>query len=128
MLLFVGTVFIWLRLLQTAFATDLDDYVWKTDENFGYVYMGEEYDMHGRDIHGTHTWTGYVLNMTSQKWLTDEDFSESSQSKSLWWHYLVVIVPDEIKFKSNGTLYITGGSCVLCLLICFFIDCCDIYR
>ena len=55
-------------------------------------------------------WTGYVLNMTSLKWLTDADFSPSSPGGSLWWHYLVVIVPDEIKHANNGTLWITGGS------------------
>jgi PhoPQ-activated pathogenicity-related protein len=48
--------------------------------------------------------------MTSQRWLTDADFSATSQAKSIWWHFLVVIVPDAINFKNNGTLYITGGS------------------
>ena len=48
--------------------------------------------------------------MTSQKWLTDADFSEGSQSGSIWWHYLVVIVPDELKYTRNATMYITGGS------------------
>lgn len=48
--------------------------------------------------------------MTSQKWLTDADFSESSQAGSLWWHWLVVIVPDEIKHTRNASMWITGGS------------------
>lgn len=48
--------------------------------------------------------------MTSQRWLTDADFAESSNGKSLWWHYLVVIVPDEIRFTQNASLWITGGS------------------
>ncbi len=48
--------------------------------------------------------------MTSQRWLTDADFSESSQSKSIWWHYLVVIVPDEVKWNRNASLWITGGN------------------
>jgi PhoPQ-activated pathogenicity-related protein len=50
------------------------------------------------------------LNLTSQRYLTDADYSESSQAKSIWWHYLVVIVPDELKFKQNASLWITGGS------------------
>lgn len=54
--------------------------------------------------------TVYTLNMTSQRWLTDADFSADSQAKSLWWHYLSVIVPDNLKFKNNGSLWITGGS------------------
>jgi hypothetical protein len=52
----------------------------------------------------------YVLNMTSQRWLTDSEFSEGSQSGSIWWHYLVVIVPENVKYTRNGTLWITGYS------------------
>ncbi len=48
--------------------------------------------------------------MTSQRWLTDADFTADSQAKSLWWHYLVVIVPDNLQYKSNASLWITGGS------------------
>lgn len=48
--------------------------------------------------------------MTSQRWLTDADFSSNSESHSIWWHYVVVIVPDEIKFKQNASLWITGGG------------------
>lgn len=96
--------------LQTVLSTDLDDYVWLEDSSYGYNYMGSEHDLHGRNLHGDHTWTGYVLNMTSQTWMTDDDFAETSSAKSLWWHYLVVIVPDEIKFKRNATMWITGGN------------------
>ena len=48
--------------------------------------------------------------MTSQRWLTDADFSAGSESGSIWWHYLVVIVPDEIKYTRNASIWITGGS------------------
>lgn len=48
--------------------------------------------------------------MTSQRWLTDADFSEGSQSGSIWWHYLVVIVPDNLQYTRNATIWITGGS------------------
>jgi PhoPQ-activated pathogenicity-related protein len=53
---------------------------------------------------------GHILNMTSQRWLTDADFSESSDAKSIWWHWLVVIVPDELKFTRNASMWITGGG------------------
>ena len=46
--------------------------------------------------------------MTSQRWLTDAEFSPDSQSGSIWWHYLVVIVPDNLKYTRNGTIWITG--------------------
>lgn len=46
--------------------------------------------------------------MTSQRWLTDADFSANSQSGSIWWHYLVVIVPENIQYTRNATIWITG--------------------
>jgi PhoPQ-activated pathogenicity-related protein len=55
-------------------------------------------------------YTGYTLNVTSQKWLTDEDFSPDSKTKSIWFHYLLVIVPDQIDWNQNATLYITGAN------------------
>ena len=33
-------------------------------------------------------WTGFILNMTSQTWLTKDD-----SDRSVWWHILVVIIP-----------------------------------
>ena len=61
-------------------------------------------DMQGKTITGP-GFTGYILNMTSQQWLTSKDVS-----RSIWWHYLVVVVPDEIIHKTLSGLYITGGS------------------
>lgn len=88
----------------------MDDYVWAKDENYGWVDMGEDWVLHGHAwlYERDHTWTGYVLNMTSQKWLNDEDYSPNSEGKSIWWHMMVVIVPNEINWKNNGTLWITG--------------------
>eukprot|EP01031_Cornospumella_fuschlensis_P043603 gene43603-53318_t len=89
-------------------AMPLDDYVWRYDENYKWVDMG--HDMSFKGVVGNRTFTAYTLNMTSQRWLTDADYAPSSSAKSIWWHYLVVIVPDHIEFKNNGTLWITGGS------------------
>jgi PhoPQ-activated pathogenicity-related protein len=91
-------------------ARAMDDYVWAKDEHYGWVDMGEEWVLRGHAwlYEREHTWTGYVLNMTSQKWLNDEDYSPNSEGKSIWWHMMVVIVPNEIKWKNNGTLWITG--------------------
>ncbi len=79
----------------------------RTDDNYGWVEMPEH------RLSGSFkdkSWVGYTLNMTSQRWLTDADFSANSDCKSLWWHYLVVIVPSEVKYLQNGTLWITGNS------------------
>lgn len=94
--------------LPTLCATALDDYVWTPDSNYGWVDMGPDYVVEGNI--GQRKYTGYLLNMTSQRWLTDEDFSPDSEAKSIWWHYLMVIIPEEVKYKTNGSLYITGFS------------------
>lgn len=91
-------------------ATDLDDYVWKPDNAYGWTFMGEDTNIHGKSLTGGRSWTGYVLNYTSQRWLTDDEFTEDSEVKSLWWHYLVIVVPDDIHWTANASLYITGGT------------------
>ena len=79
-------------------------YIIYLDEHYGWVDMGPDHVLHGQNIFKNQTWTGYTLNMTSQQWLTDADFSPDSDTKSIRWHYLVVIVPDNVNWKRNGTL------------------------
>lgn len=88
--------------------TAMDDYVWREDPHYGWVDLGPEYELAGRSIDGKHSWKSHTLNLTSQKWLEDSDYSPDSEGKSIWYHMLVVIVPDTINWKSNGTLWITG--------------------
>jgi PhoPQ-activated pathogenicity-related protein len=85
--------------------TPLDDYVWTPDEHYQWVDSGKT--IHGRNIDGSITYTGYLLNLTSQQWLTPEDCD-----RSIWWHQLVVIVPSNLnpEYSKNATLWITGGS------------------
>jgi hypothetical protein len=88
--------------------TPLDEYVWAPDSHYGWVEL-PDHELHGKGFFRREQgWTGYTLNMTSQQWLTPEDFSNTSSSNSIWYHILVVIVPDEIKYKSNGSLYVFG--------------------
>ncbi len=89
-----------------AQAMPLDDYVWRKDDAYGWVEMGEQYNIGGEG----YGFTGYLLNMTSQRWLTDADFAPNSDVKSLWWHYMMVIVPDEVQHLKNASMWITGGS------------------
>lgn len=79
------------------FTTPLDEYVALPDPSYTY------YDT-GNTIKGP-GFTGYILNMTSQTWLTYNDVS-----RSVWWHYLVVIVPDKVQFTDTATIWVTGGS------------------
>ena len=61
--------------------TELDDYVWRPDDNYTWHVMEE------LTIEDDYT-TTYVLNMTSQQWLDD-----SWMDRPIWWHYTIVIVP-----------------------------------
>lgn len=97
-----------ISMMAIALSMPLDDYVWRHDDAYGWVEM-PEHRISGK-VPGGLSWVGYTLNMTSQRWLTDADFSESSNSKSLWWHYLIVIVPSNVQWTRNATLWITGGS------------------
>ena len=55
--------------------------------------------------------TAYVLNMTSQTWLSDDIFKTYSPVKSTWWHQLTVVVPTKLDPKlTTGWLWITGGG------------------
>jgi len=109
-------IFLVLAIFAVALATDppnsgktaLDEYVWRPDSNYGWEEIAD-HSWTGHDEH-KRGYTAYTLNMTSQAWLTPADFSNTSVSGSIWWHIMVVIVPDEIKYKNNGSLYITGGS------------------
>ncbi|MEM6380666.1 MAG: PhoPQ-activated pathogenicity-related family protein, partial [Bacteroidota bacterium] len=48
--------------------------------------------------------TTYILYMESQKWLTEKEVKDP-----VWWHWLTVVVPDEVK-SDIGLLVIGGGS------------------
>jgi PhoPQ-activated pathogenicity-related protein len=60
-------------------------------------------------VRGGQAWTGYILNMTSQTWLTPED-----SSRPVWWHMMAVIIPDALEVDSANAdwsfLWITGGN------------------
>ena len=88
--------------------TALDEYVWAADNHYGWTEL-EDHEIHGKGLlHFNKGWKGYTLNVTSQQWLTPEDFANTSSSGSIWYHILVVIVPDEVKYKNNASMYITG--------------------
>ncbi|KAL5496935.1 hypothetical protein EMCRGX_G013313 [Ephydatia muelleri] len=84
-------------VLGVAFGTPLDDYVNKYDPTYRYeetniTFRGDGY-------------TSYYINMTSQTWL-----SASEVTRSVWWHYLVITIPDKVQYTDTGFIYITGGS------------------
>jgi len=76
----------------------LKEYVDKEDPAFQWTDLGQRLEDGGG-------WKGYVVNMTSQQWLTPE-----LVSRSVWWHQLVIIVPDEIQETETAGLWIAGGT------------------
>jgi len=50
--------------------TPLDDYVWKPDANYEWTDLQKP--ITGKSPSGV-SWTGHILNVTSQQWLTPED-------------------------------------------------------
>lgn len=75
--------------------TALDRYVHAPDPHFHYELA--------RTITAP-GYTGYVLDMTSQQYLT-----EAEVNHPVWKHWLVIIKPDVVK-TSTGLLYINGGG------------------
>jgi len=90
--------------------TALDEYVWAPDANYGWKEMEGHQMQGGGYVRKADGWTAYTLNLTSQQWLTPQTFSNTSSAGSIWWHILVVIIPDEVKYLQNATLYITGSG------------------
>ncbi|XP_072181379.1 autocrine proliferation repressor protein A-like [Diadema setosum] len=84
-------------MAAVATATPLDDYVNAPDDHYSFTLLNkyvipEEY-------------TAYVINMTSQKWLTYND-----SDSAIWWHYLTITIPHRLISTEHAFLFITGGS------------------
>ena len=62
----------------------LYNYVHKPDDTYKYEDTGKR--IMAKD------YTGYLVNMTSQTWLTSKD-----SDRPVWWHILVIIVPKKIQ-------------------------------
>ncbi|XP_064605796.1 autocrine proliferation repressor protein A-like [Liolophura sinensis] len=87
---------VWLSSVSWSLSTPLDDYVNKPDPHYSYklidTFRGPDYTL-------------YTLNMTSQKWKSDDVVTHP-----IWWHYLSVTIPDEVELKNTAFLFIDGGS------------------
>ena len=73
----------------------LETYINKEDPAFSYEKIAE-FPQEGYTVH--------ILKMTSQRWLTEEEVEDP-----LWWHWMTLVVPDEVK-SNKGMLFIGGGS------------------
>jgi len=87
------------------YATPLDDYVNAPDPNFAWFDTGLVVQGSG--------WTGHIINMTSQAWLTAADWSFAYGAPGpLWWHWMLIVIPDKLNssYLDHGFLWITGGG------------------
>ncbi|MEO8026078.1 MAG: PhoPQ-activated pathogenicity-related family protein [Bryobacteraceae bacterium] len=104
---FVATVAATLALSFTLTAADasraagkyketaLDKYVWTPDPSYKWELV--------KTIPGQ-GYTGYILDLTSQTWVTPV-----KANSAVWRHWLIIVKPDKVT-SSTGHLYITGGS------------------
>ena len=88
-------------------ATALDDYVAKEDSTYKWHDTGKRLHSAVPTAKGLIRYTGYVLNMTSQTWLT-----EAESSNPVWTHHLVICVPENYaKERADwAALWITWGK------------------
>ena len=85
----------------------LDAYVKRHDPAYSWRDTGLR--VNGTGLESKVRWTGYILNMTSQTWLTNAD-----SDRSIWWHLMVVVVPENFNPYDNttnkfGSVYMTGN-------------------
>ncbi|MDI6450020.1 PhoPQ-activated pathogenicity-related family protein [Anaerobaca lacustris] len=84
-----------LFVVSLAVGSPLDDYVARPDPSYRYSLVRTIDHPQGKI---------YILDMTSQQWR-----SEQEVNRTLWQHWLTVVVPNDIAFDT-ALLWITGGS------------------
>ena len=89
------TVLLTLLLTAAAVATPLDDYIAKPDASYTYSVVQTIDHPLGKV---------YILDMKSQTWR-----SEKEVNRTLWQHWLTIIVPNNVAFDT-ALLWINGGS------------------
>jgi PhoPQ-activated pathogenicity-related protein len=73
----------------------LKEYVMDGDEPFSYEIV---------DTIKGDTWTEFIVKMMSGTWLTEKEVDET-----VWWHWVNIIVPDQIR-EPEAMIIIGGGS------------------
>ena len=75
--------------------TALDEYIAAPDPSYAYQLV--------RTVKEDGL-TTYVIEMTSQTWLTTKEVD-----RPVWTHWVILVKPDEVK-STKGLLYISGGG------------------
>jgi len=83
------------RLKRQTSRGPLYDYVHSDDGMFSYTELSSV---------TTNGVTTYVLNMTSQQW-----YDETLSNRPVWWHYVVIHIPDNILHPDSAFLFVADG-------------------
>jgi PhoPQ-activated pathogenicity-related protein len=81
----------------------VEKYIKLPDASYSWYNTG--YTINGVDEATSATWIGYILNMTSQTWIT-----EANPDFPVWWHSLVVIVPSNLEFADFAAVCLEFGD------------------
>ncbi|CAH1784681.1 unnamed protein product, partial [Owenia fusiformis] len=84
-------------------SSPLDDYVNRPDDTYDWTVLNT-YRI-DTDLDDQEDCTTFVVNMTSQTWL-----NESYSSQPIWWHHLIIAIPDNVIDYEHGLVFINGGS------------------
>jgi hypothetical protein len=106
-------VVVGLLVIHRCQSTPLDDYVYAADPHFAWNVI-RKYEQPDYVL--------YILNFTSQKWLNGEccerkkqinillSIIESFSTRSIWWHFLCISVPNRLTRPKSAFMLIDGGS------------------
>jgi PhoPQ-activated pathogenicity-related protein len=97
-----------LSLSSFVAGSPLWDYIHTDDGAFSWRDTGKS--MRSDSLLPENAWSAYLLNVTSQKWLTPADFA--SPVGHVWTHSVLVVIPNRTvaKYSDAAALYITGGD------------------
>lgn len=73
-----------------------------------YVDIIDLVDVLPNFLRGSHPASSVLTSNTNYS--LDSTFIEDKVDRTLWWHYLTVVIPDNIVYPDVGCLYVTGGS------------------
>ncbi len=106
------TLLLSLATLTAVFGSLLDDYV-KQGPSYIDVQAMPEHDYSGEG-QGSNTglsWKAQAYNLTSQTWLSTDDWGATWGGEDAhWWHVMYIIVPSVIKSEDFLSIYITDGK------------------
>jgi len=95
-------------LLVGAVASPLWDYVHTDDGAFSWYDTGVVIESTFDNVTKSGGWRGYLLNVTSQKWLTPADFA--GPYGHVWTHQVLVIIPEVLNYPDAAAMWITGND------------------